>query len=252
MKFVYLVHPLASQSAALLRLDAAGALRANWGGNILQLCLDLHAATESFRAEAGNDPAEVRVVDRLSGLVSAAGARADGRLYEVPMDVRSILADPGRALAYMEQAIDAAAAWGASLVGLGSMTGVVGGQGQHLAQRGPLRVTTGNSLTVFAAMQSLELACVEADLDLRHETVAVIGIPGSIAAASARWLARRRCRRLLLVGRRPSPRPRDWPRNWPPSFSPKSRRRWRRRGSCCPPPPRATASIPTSCCPARW
>src|SRR5262249_42756264 len=125
--------------------------------------------------------------------------------YVIPMDARGILEDPGRAVAYMEQAVDQAAEWGARVAGLGSMTGIVGGQGRHLARRGPLRVTTGNSLTVYAALQSLLAACMEADIDLSKETVAVVGIPGSIASTAARWLASR-CRSLLLVGRRASPR----------------------------------------------
>ncbi len=206
MKFAFLIHPLSSETEALLQLDGGGVLRGNWGGNIPRFCLDLHATTEAMRHAAANDAAaEARPVDELAGLVSAAGARTEGRLYEIPMNARDILDDPGRAVAYMEQAVDQATDWGAEIVGLGSMTGIVGGQGEHLARRGPLSVTTGNSLTVYAALQSLLSACAEADIDLAKETIAVVGIPGSIASAAARWLAPR-CRRLLLVGRRSSPR----------------------------------------------
>jgi putrescine aminotransferase len=206
MKFAFLIHPLSEETRSLMQLDAGGVLRANWGNDILQFCLDLHASTEAVRSELANSAVPVaRLADELSDLVSATGARAEGRLYEIPMDARSILEDPAQAIEYMEQAVDRAAAWGARLVGLGSMTGIVGGQGEHLARRGPLRVTTGNSLTVYSALQSLLTACMEAGLDLRRETVAVVGIPGSIAAAAARWLAPR-CRNVLLVGRRPSPR----------------------------------------------
>ncbi len=203
MKFGFLIHPLTNETKELMQLDACGMLRDNWGSNILQFCLDLHGATEALKKVAGVSAA--RMVDELAGLASPAGARAHGRLYEIPMDARGILESPGQAIEYMEQAVDLAADWGARIVGLGSMTGIVGGQGEHLAGRGPLPVTTGNSLTVYAALQSVLIACAETDIDLRRETVAVVGIPGSIAAAAARWLASR-CRRLLLVGRRPSPR----------------------------------------------
>ena len=91
----------------------------------------------------------------------------------------------------------------AKVVGLGSMTGVIGGQGAYLAERASIPVTTGNSLTIYAALQNLYRACAEADLDLRHETVAVVGIPGSIATAAAIILAAQ-CKKLLLVSRRPS------------------------------------------------
>jgi acetylornithine/succinyldiaminopimelate/putrescine aminotransferase/predicted amino acid dehydrogenase len=206
MKFAFLIHPLTDDTKGLMQLDPGAVLLDNWGNNILQFCLDLHGATEALKkVSAANIVPEPRMVDELVDLASPAGARADGRLYEIPMDARSIVEDPGQAIKYMEQATDRAAEWGARIVGLGSMTGIVGGQGEHLAERGPLPVTTGNSLTVYAALQSLLIACAETDIDLRRETVAVIGIPGSIAAAAARWFAPR-CARVVLVGRRPSPR----------------------------------------------
>jgi acetylornithine/succinyldiaminopimelate/putrescine aminotransferase/predicted amino acid dehydrogenase len=147
----------------------------------------------------------VRVVDELLGLVSASGAQAEGRVYEIPMDAAEILADPVRAMEYVEQATQMAADWGAKVVGLGSMTGVIGGQGVYLAERASIPVTTGNSLTIYAALQNLYRACAEADLDLRHETVAVIGVPGSISTAAATILAAQ-CKKLLLVARRSSSR----------------------------------------------
>ena len=94
---------------------------------------------------------------------------------------------------------------GAKVIGLGSMTGVVGGQGTYLAQRSPVPVTTGNSLTVFAAIENVHHAAAELEIDLRHETVAVVGVPGSIATACAKLLAPH-CGHLILVGRRPSDR----------------------------------------------
>src|SRR3990172_2157422 len=105
----------------------------------------------------------------------------------------------------MEEAVHMAADWGAKIVGLGSMTGIVGGQGAYLSERAPVPVTTGNSLTVYAAIENLVYACSEAGMDLAEETVAVIGIPGSIATAAARLLASR-VKSLVLVARRPSPR----------------------------------------------
>src|SRR5260370_10217620 len=161
---------------------------------------------EAFpRWKGAGDESAAPFVDEMSGLVSKTGARAEGRLYEIPMTGHEILQDPHRALGLMEKAVDAAAAWGARIVGLGSMTGVVGSSGAYLAERGPVPVTTGNSLTVYAALQNLYNACEEAGVDLARETVAVVGIPGSIATAAATLLAPQ-CRNLLLVARRSSPR----------------------------------------------
>ena len=206
MRFAFLVHPLGEETKTLFNLDPSGSLQRSQSGDLLSFCGQLHQMLASARGKnsAPSVPA-VRVVDELSGLVSRTGAAAEGRFYEIPLDAWEILDDPAAAVDFMEQAVDAAQAWGARLVGLGSMTGVVGGHGTHLAERGPLAVTTGNSLTVFAALENLIHVCAEADLDLAGETVAVIGVPGSIAAAAAKMLAPM-CGELLLVARSASSR----------------------------------------------
>ncbi len=135
------------------------------------------------------------------------GAPAEGRLYEIPMDARAILTDPDRALAQMEQAVTDAVLWGARLVGLGSMTGIVGNHGEYLAERHPIAVTTGNSLTVYATVRNLEHHCEDLGIDPGDEEIAIVGVPGSIASAVALLLAPR-CRRLVLVARKVSPRSR--------------------------------------------
>lgn len=204
MRFAFIVHPLSEQTKALLQWDQGGNLRRRWGGDLMEFCSYLHHQI-SQRAAARQEAPRVRMIDEFQGLVSATGASAEGRLYEIPLDAEEILADPVQAMEHVVEATRLAAEWGAEVVGLGSMTGVIGGQGTYLAERAPIAVTTGNSLTVFAALQNLEHVCAEADLDLRHATVAVIGVPGSIAAAAARLLAGR-CGKLLLVARRPTAR----------------------------------------------
>jgi len=209
MKFAFLVHPLSEESKALMDIHQSRGPKERWGGDLLDFCKNLHLSIAAYhRSERPGAPPAVRDVDELAGLVSQTGAIAHGRLYEIPMDAGEILEDPSRAVQYMEQAVDLAAQWGAELVGLGSMTGIVGGQGSYLAQRGPLPVTTGNCLTVYAALQNLYNACRRMDVDLTRQTVAIVGVPGSIASAAATILAPQ-CGRLLLVGRRASPQARQ-------------------------------------------
>lgn len=206
MKFAFLVHPLSDESKRLLDFDSGGDIRHVWGKDLMAFCAHMHGAIGYARRDA--DPHEVlqvRVMDELAGIVSAREVRVDGRLYEIPMDAAAILDDPGRALDFARDAIEQAADWGARIVGLGSMTGVIGGQGAFLAECSPVPVTTGNSLTVFAALENLERICAELGLDLSAERVAIVGIPGSIATAAARLL-QSRCRSLCLVARRPSSR----------------------------------------------
>ncbi|MFH1266266.1 MAG: aminotransferase class III-fold pyridoxal phosphate-dependent enzyme [Planctomycetota bacterium] len=203
MKFAFLVHPLSEETRQLLELE--------WGDmssisqDLIGLAQELHRSVKRVRRDGTRGPGCVRVVDELTGVASVLGSKCEGRLYEIPMDAYAILEDTGQALQYMEEAVEMAADWGAKIVGLGSMTGIVGGQGSYLAERAPVPVTTGNSLTVYAAIENLQAACVEAGVDLSSETVAVIGIPGSIATAAARLLASR-AKSLVLVARRQSTR----------------------------------------------
>ncbi|HEV3005346.1 MAG TPA: hypothetical protein VGX78_12845, partial [Pirellulales bacterium] len=122
MKFAFLIHPLTDATKTLLELDPERKLHREHGGDLLSFCASLHKtlAPARRRQQERAEP-RVRVIDELAGLVSATGARADGRFYEIPLDAWQILDDPARAVGYMEQAVDEAAAWGARLVGLGSM-----------------------------------------------------------------------------------------------------------------------------------
>jgi acetylornithine/succinyldiaminopimelate/putrescine aminotransferase/predicted amino acid dehydrogenase len=204
MRFAFVVHPIASGTESFAKLDdEGGLLRRVWGTDPLGLTRAMHEAVERAKRNSEAPPAEVRVVDELSEMVSPRGASAEGRLYEIPMDVVSILDDPDRALNYIGQAVEMAGDWGARIVGLGSLTGIVGGRGTVIAENSPIAITTGNSLTAYTALQNLYVASDDLGIDLANETVAVVGVPGSIASVAATLLAPH-CGRLLLVGRRSS------------------------------------------------
>ncbi|HUG20834.1 MAG TPA: aminotransferase class III-fold pyridoxal phosphate-dependent enzyme [Planctomycetaceae bacterium] len=190
--------------STLMQFTDQNRLFSLWGRDPLAVSTLLHKQYRLHQASGDNErTSEVRVIDEITNFVSTSGAMTEGRLYEVPMLPQEILDQPDRALDYMLQAVHQAVDWGASLVGLGSMTGIVGGRGQYLADRCSASVTTGNSLTTYAALQTLYQACEEVELDLKSETVAIVGVPGSIATAAARLLSAQ-CGKILLVGRQAS------------------------------------------------
>ena len=188
-----------------MAVDDSGRLRRSWGGDIFQFCQNLHQNLSAYDSIESFEDDRIRVVDEFKGLESASGKVCDGRFYEIPMDAGQILEQPNRAIEYMELAVDDASKWGAEIVGLGSMTGIVGSHGQHMADRGPTAITTGNSLTVYSATQNLYRACELSGIDLASETVAVIGIPGSIGSALAKLIAPK-CKSLICVARTESSR----------------------------------------------
>ncbi|MCA9248123.1 MAG: aminotransferase class III-fold pyridoxal phosphate-dependent enzyme, partial [Planctomycetales bacterium] len=206
MKFAFLVHPITAETRKLSNFDPNGQARRSWGHDLRNYCIQMHRGAIDVYRRAGRMPDdEVRVIDELTGLVTAQGIRSEGRLYEIPLEASEILASPSAAMAYCEEAIDQAACWGARIAGLGSLTGIIGGQGTYLAERSHIPVTTGDSLEVFAAIENLYQVCREIEIDLAAESVAVVGIPSGIASAAARILLPK-CKRLKLVAMQASAR----------------------------------------------
>jgi fatty aldehyde-generating acyl-ACP reductase len=97
-------------------------------------------------------------------------------------------------------AIEIGARLGAQVAGLGAFTGVVGDAGITINERSPIPVTTGNSLTIAAGVQSLFRGAAEMGINPASCTAAVIGATGSIGAACVRLIAPR-VQRLILVAR---------------------------------------------------
>ncbi len=97
-------------------------------------------------------------------------------------------------------AIEIGAQLGAQVAGLGAFTGVVGDAGVSINERSPIPVTTGNSLTIAAGVQSLFRGAAEMGVDSASCTATVVGATGSIGAACVRLIAPR-VQRLILVAR---------------------------------------------------
>jgi len=97
-------------------------------------------------------------------------------------------------------AIEIGAQLGAQVAGLGAFTGVVGDAGITINERSPVPVTTGNSLTIAAGVQSLFRGASEMGIDPAASTAAVVGATGSIGAACVQLIAPR-VKRVVLVAR---------------------------------------------------
>ena len=203
MKFAFLIHPISNEVSDLTRLDAETGVLKTWGTDALGLLARIHGPEAARRYNSTDRDTEPFVVDEICGPVSRNGEEVRGRLIEIPMKASEILEFPDAAVEQIERAVKMAEDWGARIVGLGAMTAVVGGRGTYIAERSSIAITTGNSLTVYAAIQGLFHASEELNFDLRQETIAVVGVPGSIASAAATLLAPH-CGKLMIVGRQAS------------------------------------------------
>jgi fatty aldehyde-generating acyl-ACP reductase len=90
---------------------------------------------------------------------------------------------------------------GAKIVGLGAYCSVVGDAGVTIAERLDVPVTTGDSYTVYIAVEAIREAGRVMEIPLAEAKVAVVGATGSIGSTCAEMLSINAAE-LILVGRR--------------------------------------------------
>lgn len=142
-------------------------------------------------------------LSEVEGIVSAeTGRELKGWLIACPFTPPTMLSVPVE-VAYKKIVACGRMAeeLGARMLGLGAYTSVVGDAGKTIAERLDVPVTTGDSYTVFMAVEALREAARVMGIDLRQATAAVVGATGTIGKTCALMLARE-AGRLILVGRR--------------------------------------------------
>jgi predicted amino acid dehydrogenase len=128
----------------------------------------------------------------LTGIRTPDGRETEGWFVAAPLLPEQMLEFPrDEVYARILAAIDVGVSLGAKVAGLGAFTGVVGDGGVTIAQRSPIPVTTGNSLTIAAGVRSLFRGADEMGIDARRATAVVVGATGSIGAACVRLIAER-------------------------------------------------------------
>ena len=137
---------------------------------------------------------------KMTGIETPQGNRCEGWVMGLLSTPRLMMNRPPEATyRLLVKAAEWGAKRGATVMGLGAFTSVVGDAGITVAERSPIPVTTGNALTVGATLASLE-ALASLDKPLADERVAIVGATGAIGSAVARILADR-TRGVLLLGK---------------------------------------------------
>ncbi|HDJ1440436.1 Putrescine aminotransferase [Serratia rubidaea] len=121
-------------------------------------------------------------------ITSATGATCEGVIKYMPLVADEMLADARTIAGRVLQGIDELVADGAELVGLGGFTSIVGRRGEATAEKSPVPVTSGNSLTTYAGYKALLQIQSWLDIQADREPVAIVGYPGSICLALSRLL----------------------------------------------------------------
>ncbi|MEU9054304.1 aminotransferase class III-fold pyridoxal phosphate-dependent enzyme [Streptomyces sp. NPDC048384] len=127
------------------------------------------------------------------------GESSYGEIFALPYGAQRLLDMPSaKSAALVQEAVDDAVERGAQLVGLGAYTSVITANATALRDV-PVPVTTGNAYTVAAAVDGLEEAARQQDIDLGEACCVVLGGAGAIGLASSLLLAEK-VGRLVLVG----------------------------------------------------
>ncbi len=146
-------------------------------------------------------------ISRIRGIHSATtGQKVEGLLLAIGGTPRELMRrDPAFVYRRLIIASRMAERWGARLMGLGAFTSVVGDAGITVAQKADIAVTSGNSLTVAATLETAKEAAAKMGHDLtatNQATAMVVGATGSIGAVCSRLLAQAGPS-IILVAPRP-------------------------------------------------
>jgi predicted amino acid dehydrogenase len=133
----------------------------------------------------------LRIGTVKGGRSRATGHRADGLIYALGATPRQLLTHrPEFTYSRLVHAARDAETQGARILGLGAFTKVVGDAGVTVARRSPIPVTTGNSLTIAATLETAKLAARRIGWpDLARGRAMIVGATGSIGSVCSRLLA---------------------------------------------------------------
>ena len=170
MKFCFVIHPTSLEDVARYEPGSVGKGRA-----LIEKIMEWMPAYAAVH---------------VTGVRTPDGRETEGWFVAAPFMPEPMLALP-RETVYKKilDAIDIGVSLGAEIAGLGAFTGVVGDAGITLAERSPIPVTTGNSLTIAAGIRSLLRGAREMEISLQSTTAVVVGATGSIGSACVELIA---------------------------------------------------------------
>src|SRR5580658_241212 len=170
--FCFVIHPLSCEDGSRYEPGAAGK-----GKPIVAKILEWMPAYAAAH---------------LTGIRTPDGRETEGWFVAAPLLPAQMLSFPrDDVYARVLAAIDVGVALGARVAGLGAFTGVIGDGGVTIAERAPIPVTTGNSLTIAAGVRSLFRGAELMGVDPAVATAVVVGATGSIGAACVQLIAER-------------------------------------------------------------
>ncbi|MBU2704939.1 aminotransferase class III-fold pyridoxal phosphate-dependent enzyme [Zooshikella marina] len=119
---------------------------------------------------------------------SITGATCEGVIHYLPLTADEMLSSARTVQKRIFDGIETLHKEGAELVGLGGFTSIVGKRGVETANQSCIPVTSGNSLTTYAAYKAFCQIFDWLEIQPNNTQVAIIGYPGSICLALSKLL----------------------------------------------------------------
>jgi len=180
-KFIFMVHP--PEEKDLFRIPQVRFLKGLPKG-----------LTEKIVGGLGPFP-----LFKIKGIKSKKGKEAEGWVLGLLATPKIMIQkNPEKTYKLLVKASKWGEKYGASVMGLGAFTSVVGDAGVTVSERSPIAVTTGNSLTVAATIKSIESILKILKKPISEEKIVVVGATGSIGKAVARLLSKRGAKLILI------------------------------------------------------
>ncbi len=142
-----------------------------------------------------------KVISEITGIESQTGAQTSGWFVGCPRTAAQLMGNGEDSVEVVARTGRVAEALGAEIVGLGAYTSIVGDSGRTVADALDIGVTTGNSYTVYTAVQGALWAASLMGIEPAQASAAVLGATGSIGRACALLLADQ-VGRIALAARR--------------------------------------------------
>jgi len=144
-----------------------------------------------------------KYLSRITGIESKLGTQCEGHFIGCPLSPHQLLnLPPEMVYKRLVECGKLSAEKGAKIMGLGALTSVAGDAGVTVAREleGTIAVTTGNSYTVYTAIEGLIKAAGLMEIEVATARLAIVGANGSIGAVCAKILAKD-VAAISLIGR---------------------------------------------------
>jgi predicted amino acid dehydrogenase len=140
------------------------------------------------------------ILSHVTGVRSQkTGKEIDGIILTIPLTARQMMEDRKLALKKITQAVRLAEKNGVKLIGLGGLTSSLTKGGLDLIGRTKVDITTGHAYTAFNVTETLFKLSNIVGLDKETALVAIVGAAGSVGSTSAKLIARKGYKNMLLI-----------------------------------------------------